>query len=99
MVVGKVARSYQRVLQEIGVHAGLAKSIFSRGRFVVEFAKKFFVDNTRADMLPIKECIASSWANSLSIEFCKKYNIGLNAFLSFKGYGYKSKSMATSTSL
>jgi hypothetical protein len=50
---------YRLFLNKIGVQAGLAKSILSKNRFVIEFAKKFFVDSTRADMLPFKESIAT----------------------------------------
>lgn len=56
---GKVATAYRLLLKEIGVEAGLAKSIISRSRFVVEFAKKFFVDKTQANMVPFKEAAAT----------------------------------------
>lgn len=58
-IVGKAATSYRLLLSQIGVKAGLAKSIIARNKFVVEFAKKFFVDDTRADMVPFKEAIAT----------------------------------------
>lgn len=53
------SESYLLLLDTIGVKAGLAKSILAKNRFVVEFAKKFFVDSSQADMLPFKECIAT----------------------------------------
>lgn len=56
---GRVAYHYKSLLQLIGVKAGLAKSIVARGKFVVEFAKKFFIDQSRGDMVPIKDCIAT----------------------------------------
>jgi len=51
--------SYISLLKTIGVKAGLAKSILAKNRFVIEFAKKFFVDQSQANMLPIKECVAT----------------------------------------
>jgi hypothetical protein len=51
--------AYLRLLDRIGVKAGLAKSILAKNRFVIEFAKKFFVDSSQANMLPFKECIAT----------------------------------------
>jgi len=82
---------YRQLLQLIGVKAGLAKSILSKNKFVIEFAKKFFVDYTTANMLPFKESIATRCSTSLVVEFIRKYDLSLNAILSFLGYGYKSK--------
>lgn len=83
--------NYIQLLKVIGVKAGLAKSILSKNRFVIEFAKKFFVDGTTANMLPIKECAATDSSTSLVAEFARKYELSLNSVLSFLGYGYKVK--------
>lgn len=88
---------YISLLKTIGVKAGLAKSILASNRFVIEFAKKFFVGSERADMLPVKECIATWCSTSLVNEFVRKYDLSLNAILSFLGYGYKSKSKVYKT--
>jgi len=82
---------YTQLLDLIGVKAGLAKSILARNRFVIEFAKKFFVDDTQANMLPVKECVATWSSTSLVNEFVRKYDLSLNATLSFLGFGYKVK--------
>jgi len=55
----QVALSYLRVLQEIGVEVGMAKSVISKRRFVLEFAKKFFVNDKQMDMVPLKDCITT----------------------------------------
>lgn len=55
----KVANAYLKFLGEIGVGVGLAKSVISKRRFVLEFAKKFFVDSKQMDMIPIKDCITT----------------------------------------
>jgi hypothetical protein len=94
-----VANAYRQILKNIGVSAGLAKSIIAKSRFVVEFAKKFFVDSEQANMLPIKECIATSLSTSLILEFVRKYSLTLNQILAFLGYGYKARSKAVSSEL
>jgi hypothetical protein len=91
-----VALEYMKILAQIGVKAGLAKSIISRGQFVVEFAKKYFVPEGRADMLPLKECIATYSSTLLICEFVKLHNLTLPRILTFLGYGYRSKSRAVS---
>lgn len=96
---GKVAHQYKLLLQNIGVKAGLAKSIIARSKFVLEFAKKFFVDSTTANMLPIKECIATRCSTSLVLEFVRKYELSLNQTLAFLGFGYKARSKAFSSDL
>ena len=96
---GTVAGYYRQILSEIGVKAGLAKSIIARSKFVVEFAKKFFVDNTQADMLPLKEAIATKISTSLVVEFIRKYKLTLNSILAFLSFGYKVRSKATSSLL
>lgn len=88
---------YQSLLKLIGVKAGLAKSILAKNRFVIEFAKKFFVDSTTANMLPFKESVATQLSTSLVVEFVRKYDLSLNSILSFLGYGYKTKSKAVSS--
>lgn len=100
VIVGKkVIKEYLSLLQLIGVKTGLAKSIIAKNKFVIEFAKKFFVDTTTANMLPLKECIATSSSTSLVAEFVRKYDLSLNAILSFLGYGYKAKMRASNSSL
>lgn len=56
----KVANNYLKFLnKELGVEVGLAKSIISHRRLVLEFAKKFFVNSEQMNMVPIKDVIAS----------------------------------------
>lgn len=96
---GQVAHQYRLLLKQIGVSAGLAKSIQSRSRFVLEFAKKFFVGPVQANMLPFKEAIAASTMTSMVLEFVRRYDISLNAILAFKNYGYKARMRAFNCSL
>jgi hypothetical protein len=90
-----VAREYMLILREIGVKAGLAKSIISKGSFYVEFAKKFFTPQGRADMLPLKEVIATYSSTLLICEFVKQHSLTITQILSVLGYGYRVKSRAT----
>jgi hypothetical protein len=89
-----VALEYLRILDEIGVKAGLAKSIVSKGKFYVEFAKKFFTPSGRADMLPFKEVIATLSSTLLVCEFVKQHSLPLGAILTILGYGYRAKTKA-----
>jgi len=89
-----VALEYLRILDQIGVKAGLAKSIVCKGKFYLEFAKKFFVPSGRADMLPFKEAISVYSSTILTCEFVRKHNLTLGAILSFLGFGYRAKSRA-----
>jgi hypothetical protein len=89
-----VALEYLLILQRIGVKAGLAKSIVSKGKFYAEFAKKFFVPSGRADMLPFKEVISVYSSTLLTCEFVKIHKLSLNAILAFLGFGYKARSQA-----
>lgn len=89
-----VAIEYLQILSQIGVKAGLAKSIVAKGQFYVEFAKKYFVPSGRADMLPFKECIAVYSSTLLTCEFVRIHKLSFGQILSFLGYGYKSKSRA-----
>lgn len=89
-----VANEYLQILREIGVKAGLAKSIVSKDAFYVEFAKKFFVPQGRADMLPLKEIIATLSSTLLTCEFVKQHNLTFGSILTILGYGYRSKSRA-----
>jgi hypothetical protein len=82
-------------LSQIGVKAGLAKSIVSKGQFVVEFAKKYFIPNGRADMLPFKEIVATLSSTLLVCEFVKIHKLKLSQILTVLGYGYKTKSRAS----
>jgi hypothetical protein len=86
---GKVGRSYLNLIKLIGVKVGLAKSIVSKRRFVLEFAKKFFVDSTTANMVPFKDCITTSLSTAMVPEFVREYKMTLNQTLAFLGYGYK----------
>lgn len=88
-----VAMEYQRVLNELGVKCGLAKSVIAEnGRFVVEFAKKFFVDSGRADMIPFKDYASVLACTRLSLEFARKWDISEKSLLTLLGFGYRSVS-------
>ena len=89
-----VAIEYLRILDLIGVKAGLAKSIIAKGKFYAEFAKKFFTPTGRADMLPLKEVIAVYSSTLLTCEFVRIHKLPIGAILSFLGYGYKAKNRA-----
>jgi len=99
VVIGsrEVAKAYLQILREIGVSAGLAKSVVSNGRIILEFAKKFWLDGTRADAIPIREALAARLSIRMGPELIRKYKLTWIQFQTFYGKGYKVKSMGDSS--
>jgi len=76
----------------LGVEIGLAKSIVSKSSWTLEFAKKYYVDGMKANMLPLRDVIVSSIATSMLPEFLEKHGLTFNHYLKMRGLGYKSRS-------
>jgi len=87
----EVALQYQRILLYIQVKAGMAKSIVALTSITLEFAKKFWVNGVRADMIPIKESITTRLTTSLASVYAAKYSMSWVQVMNFYGYGYKVK--------
>lgn len=88
----KVAMEYYHLMTKvIGVKIGLAKSIQSKDRYVLEFAKKYWVDGKRAFMLPIRDIIVANLSTAVMTEFMNKHEISFNSYLKMRGLGHKSR--------
>jgi hypothetical protein len=88
-----VAGCYHHIMTEIlGVQIGLAKSIKSYSGFVLEFAKKFWINGKRCFVVPLRDCIVSNLSTDTLMEFINKHNMSLNDYLRLRGLGYKSRS-------
>jgi uncharacterized membrane-anchored protein YhcB (DUF1043 family) len=87
----KVALAYLHFLKEIGVEVGLAKSMISKRRLVLDFAKKFFVESEQMNAIAFKDCITTWTSTSLVKEFATKWRMSLPQILGFLDYGYKAK--------
>lgn len=70
-----MALEYLKILKEIGVSAGLAKSVVASGRITLEFAKKFWLNGQRADAVPIKEALAARLSIRMAPELIRKYSL------------------------
>lgn len=68
---GLVAREYVRLMSELGVGIGLAKSLISR-KGGLEFAKRFFVANQDCSPVAFKELFAARGNLAAMISFKKK---------------------------
>lgn len=84
-----VAKEYLRIMDDLGVGIGLAKSLVSTKR-TMEFAKKFFIPED-ASLVPFKELVAATRHAGVLTEFGKKYNLSIPDYLHLLGFGYKVK--------
>jgi hypothetical protein len=90
VVIGNrsVALSYLKILDTIGVEAGLAKSLVSHNKIVMEFAKKLWIPQ-RADMVSLKELIAASISMRMSSALVEKFSLSVEQMCRFYGLGYR----------
>lgn len=69
---------------------GLAKSLVSRKRVVLEFAKKFFIPED-ASPVSLKEVAIATRNVSALVELAFKYALSPSQVLTLVGYGYRVK--------
>ena len=84
-----VAKEYLKIMDELGVGIGIAKSLISSSK-VIEFAKKFWTPED-ATPIPFKELLVAERNSSVLFEFAKKYNLSLPSIMTMMGFGYKVK--------
>nr|QOX06058.1 RNA-dependent RNA polymerase [Lentinula edodes mitovirus 1] len=84
-----VAVKYLRVLKNLGVEVGLAKSVLSPKGIGLEFAKKTIVKGVDVSPIPLKEISAAHRSVSNVRAFAEKYNMMDTQVLRFLGYGYQ----------
>lgn len=96
VVIGKsVAAKYLVIMRWLGVGIGLAKSIKARKRLVLEFAKKFFVDGIDCSMVSLRDIIVTMSSTAVASEFMRKHGYSLNAYLTLRGLGFKTRGSVT----
>lgn len=89
-----VAKEYQRIMAQIGVEIGLAKSVISRNGSC-EFAKRYFWKFQDASPVSFKEVgLLSNPVILLELlrKFHLRVNYRLSHLLSLAGYGFRAKS-------
>lgn len=84
-----VAEAYLKVMQDLGVEVGLAKSVLSPKGKGLEFAKRTLVNGIDVSPIPFKEQISAHQSTYNIRNFCDKYNLSPLAVLRFLGYGYQ----------
>lgn len=84
-----VARQYLRMMKQLGVGVGLAKSVVSPKGRGLEFAKKTLIMGYDCSPIPFKEQSAAHQNFSQLRGFCLKYSVSFSKALKFLGYGYK----------
>jgi hypothetical protein len=89
------ARYYHIMTKLLGVEIGLAKSIVSKGTWSLEFAKKYYLDGMKANMLPLRDVIVSKIATGMLSEFQEKHSLTFQHYLKVRGLGYRARSKWT----
>jgi hypothetical protein len=90
-----VAREYRKLMAELGVEIGLAKSLISPDGLTLEFAKRTFHRGKDVSPVPFSEYWVGRQMLSASLELCKKYSLSLARYLDLFGFGYKAKGSAS----
>jgi len=75
-------------MQELGVGIGLAKSIVGK-KPVLEFAKRFIVDQQDASPVSFRELAISRMTLQSMVQFAEKHSLSYASVLSILSYGYK----------
>lgn len=86
----EVAEQYVKIMDDIGVEIGLAKSLISR-KGGLEFAKKFYLDKVDCSPIPFSEMFAAISNIAEMVQFRTKYKLRLSQLLDLRGVGYKVK--------
>nr|QIR30237.1 RNA-dependent RNA polymerase [Plasmopara viticola lesion associated mitovirus 14] len=87
----KVAKSYLKILDIIGVECGLHKSILSHNGSGIEFAKSTFIDKVNVSPISFKELQVALSDLSAWAAFIKKFNLNWDRQARVLGHGYKSR--------
>lgn len=84
-----VAKHYFKIINQLGVKVGLAKSVLSPKGQGFEFAKKTFCRGENISAIPFKEYAVTSGSLPALIEFSRKYDMSIPSIVKMLGYGYK----------
>jgi hypothetical protein len=92
---GKVARTYQVLMDRMDVGIGDHKSLVSLSGIALEFAKRTFLRGKDVSMVPFAEFVMGRQSLAGLLELVRKYSLTLGQMLSVLGYGYKAKANAS----
>jgi hypothetical protein len=86
-----VAKEYLRIMSELGVGIGLAKSLVSH-KETLEFAKRYIFQGKDCSPIPLKEYFSARGSISGLIQFGRKFNLKLSQLLDIREKGFRVKS-------
>lgn len=84
-----IAKNYYKIITQLGVKVGLAKSVVSHNGLGMEFAKKTFCRGQNISAIPFKEYAVTSGSLPALIEFTRKYDMPIPSIVKMLGFGYK----------
>jgi len=88
----KVKDQYLLILADLGVECGIAKSLLSNNRSVIEFAKRTLYEGVDISPIPLSEFLSALYYLPDAISFARKYHLTFPALLKALGFGYKVRS-------
>jgi hypothetical protein len=88
----KVKDQYLLILADLGVECGIAKSLLSSSKSVIEFAKRTLYKGVDISPIPISEFLSALYYLPDAISFARKYHLTFPALLKALGFGYKVRS-------
>jgi len=83
-------------MEVLGVGIGVHKSLVSR-KGVLEFAKRFYVQDVDCSPVPFKEMVAAINDFESSTEYITKYALGAASIAGFLGLGYRVRGHLSAT--
>jgi len=84
-----VSKSYLKVMNDLGVKIGLAKSVISPSGGSLEFAKRTFYKGIDVSPIAFSEYRAATMSTSAAVEFCRKYRLTFSKLLQAFGWGWR----------
>ena len=90
-----VARAYQKIMESLGVTISAHKSLISKKGRGFEFAKRTYLDGEPVGAISLLELQVARRNLGALLELVRKFGLTMGQYLSFLGYGYKSKGGAS----
>lgn len=89
------SRYYHIMVNILGVKIGLAKSIIARNSWTLEFAKRYYLGGSSANMVPFRDILVTQLSTAVMSEFQLKHKLSFNHYLKLRSMGYKARSKIT----
>jgi len=90
-----VAKAYVKLMTALGVVISAHKSLISSKGIGFEFAKRTYLKGEPVGAISILELMVAQKSLGVLLELVRKHKMTVGQYLSFLGYGYKSKGRAS----